>query len=68
MRIYRMKPEMGPPDVETIEYAKDDVSWIREWEAVAAAVETRVATGGDLAAAAYCHGVADAAYGDVEWR
>jgi predicted dehydrogenase len=68
LRIYRMKPEMGPPDVETIEYAKDDVSWIREWEAVAAAVETRVAAGGDLAAAAYCHGVADAAYGDVEWR
>jgi predicted dehydrogenase len=68
LRVYRMKPEMGPPDVETIEYAKDDVSWIREWEAVAAAVETRSVTSGDLAAAAYCHRVADSAYGDVAWR
>lgn len=68
LRVYRMKPEMGPPDVETIEYAKDDVSWIREWEAVADAIETRSVTSGDLAAAAYCHRIADSAYGDVDWR
>jgi predicted dehydrogenase len=68
LRIFRMKPEMGPPDVETIEYAKDDFSWVREWRAVADAVETRVSTSGDLAAAAYCHQVADVAYGDVDWR
>jgi predicted dehydrogenase len=68
LRIYRMKPEMGPPDLEVIEYPNEDVSWVREWEAVAAAVESRVIQSGDLAAAAYCHRVADAAYGDVDWR
>lgn len=33
LTVYRMKPELGPPDVETIEYAADDVSWREEWRA-----------------------------------
>jgi predicted dehydrogenase len=32
LRIYRMRPELGPPDVETLEYGDDDQSWIAEWE------------------------------------
>ena len=27
-----MKPELGPPDVEEIDYPAEDVSWAREWE------------------------------------
>jgi len=31
-RLYRMDPvKMGPPSVETIEYADGDVSWRQEW-------------------------------------
>jgi hypothetical protein len=26
-----MKPEMGPPDMEEIEYSTEDVSWSEEW-------------------------------------
>ena len=68
LRIYRMKPEMGPPDVETIEYPGEDHSWSLEWKAIAESIRTRVATSGDLAAAGYCHRVADVAYGPVSWR
>ena len=32
LRIYRMKPEMGPPDVDEIEFPAGDISWEREWE------------------------------------
>jgi predicted dehydrogenase len=68
LTIYRMRPEMGPPDVERIEYPADDQSWAREWESVARAVVTRKIESGDLAAALYCHRVADIAYGPVDWR
>jgi predicted dehydrogenase len=37
LTIYRMRPELGPPDVEEIEYPAEDVSWGREWEAFRAA-------------------------------
>ncbi len=33
LRIYRMKPEMGPPDVETIPFLGEDTSWQAEFEA-----------------------------------
>lgn len=31
LRIFRMKPEMGPPDVEEVAGPSEDVSWQREW-------------------------------------
>jgi predicted dehydrogenase len=31
LRIYRMRPEMGPPDLEEIAYPVEDVSWRLEW-------------------------------------
>lgn len=31
LRIYAMKPEMGPPEVEEIAYPPEDVSWSEEW-------------------------------------
>ena len=68
LTIYRMRPEMGPPDAERIEYAAEDTSWVHEWEAIAAGVASREVISGDLAAALYCHRVADIAYGDVDWR
>ena len=29
---YLMKPELGPPDVEVIEYPAEDGSWAAEWQ------------------------------------
>jgi hypothetical protein len=31
LRVYRMKPEMGPPDLEETTFPSGDVSWEREW-------------------------------------
>ena len=32
VHVYTMSPEMGPPAIERIEYAAEDVSWRLEWE------------------------------------
>jgi predicted dehydrogenase len=32
LRIYAMKPELGPPDLEEIDYPAEDPSWAAEWE------------------------------------
>lgn len=31
LRIYRMSPELGPPELEEIQYGQVDESWEREW-------------------------------------
>ena len=33
LRVYKMKPEMGPPDLETTAFAGEDTSWKAEYEA-----------------------------------
>jgi predicted dehydrogenase len=38
LRIYRMGPELGPPEEEEIAFAQEDLSWLREWEHFAGAV------------------------------
>jgi len=53
--VYRMKPELGPPDVEHVQYPDVDLSWEREWRHFADAI--RAGDGrpllGDLESAAY---------------
>jgi predicted dehydrogenase len=55
LTIYAMKPELGPPDVETVEFPPDDESWRLEWREFADAI--RAGDGrplaGDLESAAY---------------
>jgi predicted dehydrogenase len=68
LTIYRMKPEMGPPEAEEYLYPLEDSSWGNEWAAVRESVALRRPVGGDLDSALYCHRVADSAYGAVEWR
>lgn len=62
--IYSMRPELGPPDVETIEFPAEDESWSREWQEFAGAV--RGADGrplaGDLESAAYGWRCVETAY------
>jgi predicted dehydrogenase len=38
LTIYRMSPELGPPEVEEIAYPDEDCSWEREWESFTAAL------------------------------
>jgi predicted dehydrogenase len=41
LRIYRMKPEMGPPDFESIAFPGEDASWTAEFKAFQGEIETR---------------------------
>jgi predicted dehydrogenase len=38
LRIYRMRPELGPPDLEERTFPDEDVSWKAEWENLASAI------------------------------
>jgi predicted dehydrogenase len=64
LSIYSMKPELGPPDVETIEFPIDDESWSREWQEFADAVHSadERPLSGDLESAAYGWQCVEAAY------
>jgi predicted dehydrogenase len=64
LSIYAMKPELGPPDVETIEFPPDDESWSREWQEFADAIHSADGRplAGDLESAAYGWQCVEAAY------
>ena len=65
LRTYRMKPEMGPPDIEELTYPKPDSSWSAEWEHFAAAVRAGDAAAelsGDLRDARYAWQRVEEAY------
>lgn len=64
LRIYRMGPELGPPEMEEINYGNQDRSWQVEWDHFAGAI--RAGDGrtllGDLADARYAWEHIEAAY------
>ena len=64
LTIYSMKPELGPPDLETIDFPPDDESWSREWQEFADAVHGADGRplSGDLESAAYGWQCVEAAY------
>jgi predicted dehydrogenase len=64
IRIYRMLPEMGPPELEDITYPDDDISWVAEWRHFAEAIECDDGREllGDLADARYAWTQVEAAY------
>jgi predicted dehydrogenase len=62
LRIYRMKPELGPPDLEEVVYPDEDGSWAREWEQLVAAVNGEAEPLGSLHGAHYAWSVIEAAY------
>jgi predicted dehydrogenase len=55
LRIYRMRPDLGPPDLEEIHYPERDESWVREWEHFTGAIVTGGGPPllGDLSSARY---------------
>ena len=59
LTVYRMRPELGPPDVEQVEFPAEDVSWRLEWEDFRAAT---AAGGPQLESARYAWGIVEAAY------
>ena len=38
LTVYRMSPELGPPEVEATTFPKEDPSWINEWNHFAGAI------------------------------
>jgi predicted dehydrogenase len=64
LRIYSMRPELGPPDLEQVDYPDEDPSWAAEWEHFAEAIDA--ADGrpllGDLRDARYAWEQVEAAY------
>jgi predicted dehydrogenase len=62
--IYRMRPELGPPDVEEIAYPDEDSSWHAEWEHFAGAIEAGDGRAllGDLQSVHYAWEQIEAAY------
>jgi predicted dehydrogenase len=64
LRVYRMRPELGPPDLEEVLYAEEDCSWTAEWDHFASAIASEDAGGllGDLRSARYAWEQVQAAY------
>lgn len=62
LRIWRMKPELGPPELEELSYPNVDVSWEAEWENFAAAITTGAPVLGDLDDARYAWARVEDAY------
>jgi len=54
LTIYRMKPEMGPPDVEELNYDGADLSWLKENENFEQAIISKDKAWGSLEDAAAC--------------
>jgi predicted dehydrogenase len=64
LTIYRMTPELGPPEVEEVAYPDEDRSWEREWASFAAAIDAGDPSlvNGDLKDALYAWEQIEAAY------
>jgi predicted dehydrogenase len=64
LRIYRMAPELGPPELEEVEFPDADHSWQREWESFTAAIDAGDGRplSGDLGDARYAWEQVEAAY------
>lgn len=64
LRIYRMGPELGPPELDELTYPEADDSWAAEWRHFAAAIQADDGRPllGDLQSALYAWTQVEAAY------
>jgi predicted dehydrogenase len=62
LRIYRMSPELGPPELEELSYGTEDVSWVSEWEHFATSIESGEPVLGGLPDARYAWACVEQAY------
>jgi predicted dehydrogenase len=68
LRIYRMRPELGPPDLEEYQFPDVDNSWSAEWEHFARAIAEGGALSGNLLDARYGWECVEAAYARAQQR
>jgi predicted dehydrogenase len=64
LRIYRMRPELGPPDLEERTYPDEDQSWTAEWKHLALAIGSGEPVLGSLQDAHYAWSRVQDAYRD----
>jgi predicted dehydrogenase len=62
LRIYRMRPELGPPEVEELAWPDEDVSWREEWRHFRAAIADGAPVLGGLEDARFAWETIDQAY------
>ena len=62
LRIYRMSPRLGPPELEERAYGTDDLSWAAEWEHFASGIRNGHPLLGDLDDARYAWSIVEQAY------
>jgi predicted dehydrogenase len=62
LRIFKMKPELGPPEVEELNYSAEDGSWLAEWRHFREAIATGAPVLGGLEDAHFAWETIDAAY------
>ncbi len=62
LQIYRMSPELGPPELEEFEFGGQDLSWSAEWEHFASAITSSSPLLGDLNDARYAWAQVESAY------
>jgi predicted dehydrogenase len=62
LRIYRMKPELGPPELDEFTFPPEDVSWRAEWEHFASVLAGEAELCGSLADARYAWARIEDAY------
>jgi predicted dehydrogenase len=69
LRIYRMSPELGPPDLEEIAYGPEDTSWTAEWEHFAEGIDAGDGRrlNGSLEDALYAWTQVEAAYAATDY-
>lgn len=62
LRIYHMKPELGPPELEERLYPDEDLSWAAEWNHFAAAIGSGIPLLGGIEDARYAWARVEDAY------
>ena len=62
LRIYRMGPELGKPELDEVSFPDIDGSWAAEWEHFAAAIAGEVELLGSLDDARYAWARVEEAY------
>ncbi len=65
LRYYRMKPEMGPPETEIVQYPEEDKSWQAEFDAFLSELQGRSTSLGTLNDAERALDVVESVYRQV---
>ncbi len=67
LRIYRMKPELGPPGLEEQAWPDEDVSWVEEWRHFRGVIADGSAVLGGLEDARFAWSIIDEAYASTAY-